>query len=78
MAEHSLQGPIIGIALDGTGYGTDGKVWGGEVLIARTQISSASDICAMWLCRGLRRYTSAVAHGLRALLAALGDDAMVA
>ena len=34
MAEHSLQGHTIGIALDGTGYGVDGRVWGGEVLIA--------------------------------------------
>ncbi len=33
MAEHKLDGPVIGIALDGTGYGTDGKIWGGEVLI---------------------------------------------
>jgi hydrogenase maturation protein HypF len=35
MAEHSLDGPAIGLSLDGTGYGTDGKIWGGEVLIAR-------------------------------------------
>ena len=34
MAENHLDGKVIGIALDGTGYGTDGKVWGGEVLIA--------------------------------------------
>ncbi|MBI5287141.1 MAG: carbamoyltransferase HypF, partial [Deltaproteobacteria bacterium] len=34
IAEHGLRGKVIGIALDGTGYGTDGKVWGGEFLIA--------------------------------------------
>jgi hydrogenase maturation protein HypF len=34
MAENHLGGKVIGIALDGTGYGTDGAVWGGEVLLA--------------------------------------------
>jgi hydrogenase maturation protein HypF len=34
MAENHLDGKVIGIALDGTGYGTDGAIWGGEVLLA--------------------------------------------
>ena len=34
MAENHLEGRVIGFALDGTGYGTDGRIWGGEVLLA--------------------------------------------
>ena len=34
MAENHLDGKVIGFALDGTGYGTDCHIWGGEVLVA--------------------------------------------
>ncbi|MEJ5378158.1 MAG: carbamoyltransferase HypF [bacterium] len=34
MAEWGLQGPVIGVAFDGTGYGPDKAVWGGEFLVA--------------------------------------------
>ncbi|MGC1462083.1 MAG: carbamoyltransferase HypF [Terracidiphilus sp.] len=35
MAEHALDSETIGLSLDGTGYGRDGRIWGGEVLISR-------------------------------------------
>ena len=35
MAEHKLEGEVIGLSFDGTGYGTDGAIWGGELLIVR-------------------------------------------
>jgi len=34
MVEHGIDGPVVGVAYDGTGFGTDGTSWGGEILIA--------------------------------------------
>jgi hydrogenase maturation protein HypF len=33
-AEHGIREKVIGVALDGTGYGTDGQIWGAEFLVA--------------------------------------------
>lgn len=35
MAEHGLEGPVIAVSFDGTGYGTDDALWGSEFLLAR-------------------------------------------
>ena len=38
MAEYGLDERVIGISMDGTGYGTDGNIWGGEFLIADCEL----------------------------------------
>ena len=37
MAEYNLQKDVLGIAFDGTGYGDDGNIWGGEIFIANAK-----------------------------------------
>ena len=37
MAENGVQEPVIGVAFDGTGYGEDGQIWGGEFLVCDFQ-----------------------------------------
>jgi hydrogenase maturation protein HypF len=55
MAEHAINGAAIGIAYDGGGYGTDGTLWGGEVLIAmRASFERAATFRPLALAGGKR------------------------
>jgi hydrogenase maturation protein HypF len=74
MAENRIDGPVIGLAFDGTGYGSDGAIWGGEVLVADEQ---TFDRAAHFAYLPMPGSTAAIKQpwrmGLSYLYAAYGD-----
>jgi hydrogenase maturation protein HypF len=70
MAEHAIEGPVVGIAYDGTGFGTDGTSWGGEILIAGY---AAFDRFATFRPIALAGGDQAIRQPWRAALALLDD-----
>ncbi len=70
MAENRLQGDVIGVAFDGTGYGLDDRIWGGEVLVCGyARVERAAHFRYVPLAGG----DTAVRQGWRSALAYLRD-----
>jgi hydrogenase maturation protein HypF len=70
MAEHGLEGPVLGVAFDGTGYGTDGAAWGGEIMVARAEgFDRVATLRPVRLAGG----DAAIRHPWRIALALLDD-----
>ena len=77
MADNGLEGPVIGVAFDGTGMGADGNIWGGEFLVADyNSYSRAGHLEYVSLPGGAaaikRPYRTAIGH----VLTALGEDTL--
>jgi hydrogenase maturation protein HypF len=75
MAEWDLAGEVIGVAFDGTGYGTDGTIWGAEFLVAdRAQFRRAAHLRPLPLPGGERAIVEPWRSALSALRLTFGDD----
>jgi hydrogenase maturation protein HypF len=70
MAEHGLDGPVLGVAYDGSGLGTDGAAWGGEIFLADRRVSLR---LATWRPLRLAGGDAAVRNPWRLALALLDD-----
>ncbi len=76
MAEHGLDGPALALAWDGTGLGTDGTAWGGELLLVeRGRFERLGTFRPLALAGGDRAIKEPWRIALAALLDAFGEDA---
>jgi hydrogenase maturation protein HypF len=79
MVEHGLEGLAIGVAFDGTGYGHDGAVWGGEVFVGGYEgMARAAHLGYVRLPGGDLAVRRPARMALSHLLAAYGPDRLPA
>jgi hydrogenase maturation protein HypF len=75
LAENQAAGPVIGLAFDGTGYGTDGAIWGGEVLLVEAaRFRRAAHLAYVPLPGGAAAIREPWRMALSYLWDAFGDD----
>jgi hydrogenase maturation protein HypF len=76
MAENGLRGPVLGVAWDGSGYGPDGTVWGGEfLLLDGAHARRVAHLRTFGLPGGERAVREPRRAALGALCEALGEEA---
>jgi hydrogenase maturation protein HypF len=76
MAEHALAGPLLGLAWDGAGLGTDGTLWGGEALVVEgARARRVAHLRPFRLPGGERALREPRRSALGLLHAFVGDDA---
>jgi hydrogenase maturation protein HypF len=77
LADNGKEGPVIGVAFDGTGYGTDGHIWGGEFLVADYQgFKRAGQLQYLPLPGGALAIKKPYRTALGYILALLGESAL--
>ena len=75
LAEHGRSGPVIGLECDGTGYGTDGAIWGCECMIASlTQFDRFAHLAYYPLAGADKASKEAIRPALSLLREAYGDE----
>jgi hydrogenase maturation protein HypF len=75
-AENGMDGPVVGLALDGTGYGTDGTIWGGEILqVDGTKMKRLGHLVPVWMPGGERAIKEPYRMALSYLIEARGEGA---
>jgi hydrogenase maturation protein HypF len=75
LAEYNISEPVIGLVCDGTGYGTDGKIWGCECLIASLEKFERFGHLAYYQLAGANKASKeAIRPVLSLLKQAYGDD----
>lgn len=75
MAENKLDEKVIGVVLDGTGYGTDGSIWGGEFLVGDySGFERAGALSPMYLLGGDKAVKEPYRVGIDLLYRTYGDS----